>query len=375
MHSSKPQLPTETPLPSFLSHAPPAGTPEPASDGPDGCACEWSPLGNGRFVLRPRPARSEVLPPDAGAAAAGLFPQGSLSAFLPRLFSRLYWSPLHRSNPDAPAVTAPVPYDWLPRHPGLQPVVRVELAAPGGGQPSAAYLATAHEPLSPPRLAAVRLPRPPPAGGGTGLSAQDSAALSPCSLQHAQSLQVLHQVLGALAFAHARGVPHGALSAHSVQVHAVSGRVYLTGFACPSRPSNSSSRPSNSPPRASRGPLLQPTASPVSLWLQGRMSNFEYLMTLNHMAGRGTRHFDPSQHPLLPWVVDFTAPLSFRNLGLSKFRLNKGDDQLSFTYKTSSPPHHVTDSLSDLTYYVYLARCTPLSVLTAVVRTSFVPGE
>ena len=66
-------------------------------------------------------------------------------------------------------------------------------------------------------------------------------------------------------------------------------------------------------------------------WVHGRVSNFSYLMELNRLAGR--REGDPNYHPVLPWVVDFTVPYGrFRDLRRSKFRLNKGEKQLDFTY-------------------------------------------
>lgn len=48
----------------------------------------------------------------------------------------------------------------------------------------------------------------------------------------------------------------------------------------------------------------------------------------------GSAAGDPNYHPVLPWVVDFTVPRGrFRDLRKSKFRLNKGDKQLDFTYE------------------------------------------
>ncbi len=126
----------------------------------------------------------------------------------------------------------------------------------------------------------------------------------------------------------------------------------------------------------------------VQKWVNSDISNFEYLMVLNHLAGR--RLGDPDNHPVLPWVMDFSSSNSgFRDLSKSKFRLNKGDRQLDLTYDTTSPfvgggtmggdnlqiPHHISDVLSDITYYVYKARCTPKSVLCAHVRSKWVPNE
>ena len=73
----------------------------------------------------------------------------------------------------------------------------------------------------------------------------------------------------------------------------------------------------------------------------------------------------------------------------SKFRLNKGDRQLDFTFGLESSysntgsdnhdpdniAHHVSDVLSDITYYVYKARRMPKSILCSHVRTVWVPHE
>lgn len=144
-------------------------------------------------------------------------------------------------------------------------------------------------------------------------------------------------------------------------------------------------------------------------WVHGRVSNFCYLMELNRLAGR--RQGDPNYHPVLPWVVDFTVPFGkFRDLRRSKFRLNKGDKQLDFTYEMTKEalaaavgngvggsgvgdlsgsvgpggggqpdhlhvPHHISDVLSDITYFVYKARQTPKSVLCSHVRSQWEPNE
>ncbi|KAJ7995563.1 hypothetical protein DPEC_G00245890 [Dallia pectoralis] len=146
-------------------------------------------------------------------------------------------------------------------------------------------------------------------------------------------------------------------------------------------------------------------------WVHGRVSNFRYLMVLNGLAGR--REGDPNYHPVLPWVVDFTVPYGrFRDLRRSKFRLNKGDKQLDFTYEMTKEalaaavangsgagsvfgdlglgsvgaaasgqsehlhvPHHISDVLSDITYYVYRARQTAKSVLCSHVRSQWEPNE
>lgn len=51
---------------------------------------------------------------------------------------------------------------------------------------------------------------------------------------------------------------------------------------------------------------------------------------------------------------------NWRDLTKTKYRLTKGDRQLDMTYDVSNCsdqiPHHVSDALSDITCYVYLAR-------------------
>ena len=75
-------------------------------------------------------------------------------------------------------------------------------------------------------------------------------------------------------------------------------------------------------------PLRQLTDS----WVNGRLSNFDYLMALNQLAGRVVG--DPNNHPIMPWVIDFSTPDSFRDLTKSKYRLNKGDHQLDLMFES-----------------------------------------
>ncbi|KAK0525887.1 beige protein-like 1 [Tilletia horrida] len=57
-------------------------------------------------------------------------------------------------------------------------------------------------------------------------------------------------------------------------------------------------------------------------WVERKISNFEYLMTLNSLSGR--TYNDCTQYPVMPWVVadytsdelDLTKPSTFRNLAL-----------------------------------------------------------
>jgi WD repeat-containing protein 81 len=112
------------------------------------------------------------------------------------------------------------------------------------------------------------------------------------------------------------------------------------------------------------------------MWCTGKLSNFDYLTILNNFAGRKTN--SPYNHHIIPWVIDFTSRQgNFRDLTKSKYRLNKGDRQLDLTFSTcsTSSPHHVSDILSEITYYVYMARKTQKSVLCKHVRSKFVANE
>lgn len=125
-------------------------------------------------------------------------------------------------------------------------------------------------------------------------------------------------------------------------------------------------------------------ASVVHKWVYGEISNFDYLMYLNTLAGRNFH--DPNHYPILPWVMDFSSPDGgLRDLTKTKYRLNKGDEQLELTYNmakmdsiSSDPtqtPFHLSDFLSDITYYVYKARRTDKSVLCRLVRHRWVPAH
>ncbi|XP_061376167.1 protein GFS12-like, partial [Gastrolobium bilobum] len=115
-------------------------------------------------------------------------------------------------------------------------------------------------------------------------------------------------------------------------------------------------------------------------WWRGELSNFEYLLILNRLAGR--RWGDHTFHPVMPWVINFSSKpddncdAGWRDLSKSKWRLAKGDEQLDFTYSTSEIPHHVSDEcLSELAVCSYKARRLPLSVLRMAVRSVYEPNE
>ncbi|KAE9550361.1 hypothetical protein FO519_006421 [Halicephalobus sp. NKZ332] len=109
-------------------------------------------------------------------------------------------------------------------------------------------------------------------------------------------------------------------------------------------------------------------------WCQRRISNYEYLLKLNDFAGR-KRH-DKSRHPIFPWVCNFTSPTDgYRPLNRTKYRLAKGDTQLSAQFLKQKPSYHVPELLSDICYFVYRARIEPKEKLSKYVRTQWVPEE
>ncbi|KAJ1976544.1 hypothetical protein H4R34_003941 [Dimargaris verticillata] len=177
---------------------------------------------------------------------------------------------------------------------------------------------------------------------------------------------ILYQIARALEFLHACGLAHGRLTASAVWVDEHSW-AHLNGMVLPpwlASDNNGMTLPVEPDP-----------PNPVTQWVAGGLSNYQYLMLLNHRAGR--RLGDPNFYPILPWVTDFTGNSvahRWRDLTKTKFRMNKGDEQLDFTFEGPTP-HHITDILSDITYYVYMARRTPVPVLCHFVRSNYEPNE
>ncbi|CAH8443535.1 unnamed protein product [Schistosoma turkestanicum] len=179
-------------------------------------------------------------------------------------------------------------------------------------------------------------------------------------------------------------------------------------------------------------------------WILHKISNYDYLIFLNELAGR--HKGDPSNSAILPWITNFDTPLGqLRDLTKSKYHICKGEDQLNANFTASLSnhivskrpswppdtynlgekydirnhhqdfiklcnelgtcslnnadtnllctvvdenisddnkknktnytfsPHHLLDIMPDLTYYTYMARKTPLSLLTQFVRPVYQP--
>ncbi|XP_012582002.1 PREDICTED: WD repeat-containing protein 81 isoform X3 [Condylura cristata] len=234
-------------------------------------------------------------------------------------------------------------------------------------------------------------------------SLHDVVTFSPAKLTNSQAkvLFILFRVLRAMDACHRQGLACGALSLHHIAVDeklCSELRLDLSAYETPKDDDEdipvARGEVGIEPAEKGGGGLECPTCQEelrglVLDWVHGRISNFHYLMQLNRLAGR--RQGDPNYHPVLPWVVDFTTPHGrFRDLRKSKFRLNKGDKQLDFTYEMTRQafvaggagggepphvPHHISDVLSDITYYVYKARRTPRSVLCGHVRAQWEPHE
>ncbi|XP_057694255.1 WD repeat-containing protein 81 [Corythoichthys intestinalis] len=261
----------------------------------------------------------------------------------------------------------------------------------------------------------------------TQYSLHDIVSFSPAKLanSHAKVLFIIYQLLTAIQACHASGLSCGDLSLSDIAVDEQLcsclklNLAHYEDLGAPSSDCTASQAPESISTRVAFcsspenkmfcNDCFHELKTLVLDWVHGRVSNFCYLMELNRLAGR--REGDPNYHPVLPWVVDFTVPFGkFRDLRRSKFRLNKGDKQLDFTYEMTKEalaavgsgiggvgvggdlsgsvsasgagqpdhlhvPHHISDVLSDITYYVYKARQTPKSVLCSHVRSQWEPNE
>ena len=86
--------------------------------------------------------------------------------------------------------------------------------------------------------------------------------------------------------------------------------------------------------------------SVIRLWCEGIITNFDYLMFLNYLCGR-VCNVNPNYHPVFPWVSDFTIKNGgWRDLTKSKFRINKGERQLTLMFEEKSSVNSVSTVVS-----------------------------
>ncbi|CAO3674448.1 unnamed protein product [Rhizopus microsporus] len=185
---------------------------------------------------------------------------------------------------------------------------------------------------------------------------------------------VTYQLLRVIASLHSRGIMHGNLKASNILIDE-NLWIQVTGLEYEPNPADFDIRKWIYEKEMTKMTKSIPEEPLVIQWVKGDISNYSYLMALNHLAGR--REGDPNFHPILPWVTDFSGDRiedGWRNFTHTKFRINKGDEQLDFTFD-GPVPHHITDILSDITYYVYQARRTPIPVLCQFVRSKYEPNE
>lgn len=235
-------------------------------------------------------------------------------------------------------------------------------------------------------------------------SLQDCVTFSPSVLDHsnAKPLFIIYQLLQTLLTMHDRSLTIGditlddiyvtenlwiqiiprmssnlhiqdVLKTNKVQVQNVDCRSSGHNYDCSQRCTNCARKSYDKVTLTNKENL----AKLCELWVEGQISNFTYLSALNGRAGR--KQGEPNNHHVFPWITDFSSRCgnNWRDLTKSKFRLNKGDRQLDLTFENfqTQVPHHVSDVLSSITYYVYMARRTPKAILCKNVRTVWVPAE
>nr|TKW40771.1 hypothetical protein SEVIR_1G267900v2 [Setaria viridis] len=112
-------------------------------------------------------------------------------------------------------------------------------------------------------------------------------------------------------------------------------------------------------------------------WAKWEISNFEYLMELNTLAGRS--YNDITQYPVFPWVIadyksktlDLESPSTYRDLSkpigaLNPARLKKFQDHYSSFKDPIIPKFHYSSHYSSPgTVLYYLSRIEPFSTLSA----------
>ncbi|XP_057859002.2 protein GFS12 isoform X1 [Cryptomeria japonica] len=223
---------------------------------------------------------------------------------------------------------------------------------------------------------------------------------SPGALKTDWHLRFLtYQILSALAYSHKQGIAHRGLSPSNILLTDTYW-CWLSGFGEHSiqNVQESSNKTNSSIVLGHKRNIctdfcscrallmelklssLMDWESDFKRWWEGELSNYEYLLALNRLAGR--RWGDRTFHTVMPWVIDFSVRpdvntnAGWRDLKKSKWHLAKGDEQLDFTYASSEIPHHVSDEcLSELAVCSYKARRLPLCVLRRTVRSVYEPNE
>ncbi|VEU36285.1 unnamed protein product [Pseudo-nitzschia multistriata] len=123
----------------------------------------------------------------------------------------------------------------------------------------------------------------------------------------------------------------------------------------------------------------------VSQWVNGRMTNFEFLMYLNSFAGR--TYNDLTQYPVFPWVIadyesdeiDLNDPKTYRDLSkpmgaLGEDRARQFRDrfealQQTYISEDDPPPFHYGTHYSCAAYVLYyLMRLEPFSRLALALQ-------
>lgn len=118
------------------------------------------------------------------------------------------------------------------------------------------------------------------------------------------------------------------------------------------------------------------SSSVTQLWVDGKISNFYYLMTLNCLAGRSFN--DITQYPIFPWVIsdykseslDLNNPNTFRDLSkpmgaqdrkrLNKF-IEKYEAMTQINNNEMKPFHYGTHYSSAMVVSTYLMRLKPFT--------------
>jgi hypothetical protein len=123
----------------------------------------------------------------------------------------------------------------------------------------------------------------------------------------------------------------------------------------------------------------------VSQWQNGKMTNFDFLMHMNSLAGR--TYNDLTQYPVFPWVIadyeseelDLDDPKTFRDLSKPMGAQNEDRAQAfrdryealedSYQYNDGVPPFHYGTHYSCAAYVLYyLMRLEPFSRLALTLQ-------